>query len=130
MTVFLDANVVMYLIGAAHPHRDRAESLLDDLVLRDTRLVTDAEVFQEILHRYSAIRRTDAIEPAFATLTGLVDDVFPIGEDEVRAAKSLVLAGAGARDAVHVASMRTHQVDQILTFDRGFDRFDDLVRLS
>jgi hypothetical protein len=41
-------------------------------------LVTDAEVFQEILHRYVSIRRHDAIQSAFDTLSGLVDDVFPI----------------------------------------------------
>lgn len=130
MTVFLDANVVMYLVGAAHPNRDRAEALLDDLVLSDTRLVTDAEVFQEILHRYSAIKRREAIDPAFTTLNGLVDDIFPIGADEVAVAKALVLDGSGARDALHVATMRANSVDRILTFDQGFDWFDDLVRLA
>lgn len=130
MSVFIDANVVMYLVGAAHPNRDRAEALLDELILADTRLVTDAEVYQEILHRYSAIKRTDAIAPAFDTLSGLADEVFAIGHDEVVQAKVLVLDGAGARDAVHVAAMRAHGVSRILTFDRGFDRFEDLTRVA
>lgn len=127
--VFLDANVVMYVIGAPHPHRERSQGLLDDLILSDTRLVTDAEVFQEILHRYSAIDRAEAIDPAFATLRGLVDDVFAVGMAEVDAAKTLVIDGVGARDALHVATMRANGVSRVLTFDRAFDRFDDLRRL-
>ncbi len=130
MTVFLDANVVMYLIGSAHPNRDRAQTLLDDLILSNTRLVTDAEVFQEVLHRYSAIDRREAIEPAYTTLNGLVDEVFSIGLAEVEAAKDVLLKhSAGARDALHVASMRANDVSRILTFDRGFDQFSDLQRL-
>ena len=74
MTVFLDANIVMYVIGAPHEYRDRSQVLLDQLIVSGTRLVTDVEVFQEILHRYGAINRRDAIEPAFALLHDLVDE--------------------------------------------------------
>lgn len=132
MTVFLDANVIMYVIGSAHANRDRAQELLDELILNDTRLVTDAEVFQEVLRRYAAIARPEAIEPAYAALQGLVDEVFSIGLSEVEAAKDVLLAGFGAeaRDALHVATMRANGVSRILTFDRGFDRFGDLERLS
>ncbi|WP_212754424.1 type II toxin-antitoxin system VapC family toxin [Nakamurella aerolata] len=132
MTVFLDANIVVYLIGGAHPNRQRSQIVLDELVLADTPLATDAEVFQEILHRYGAIDRPDAVQPAFATLEGLVDEVFPIGMTEVRAAKNMMVEGrrVGARAALHVASMRTNDVHRIFTFDRGFDRFLDLDRIA
>jgi hypothetical protein len=40
--------------------------------------VTDAEVLQEVLHRYVAIDRRDAIEPATAALLDIVDEVFPV----------------------------------------------------
>jgi uncharacterized protein len=46
------------------------------LVSGQERLVTDAEVLEEILHRYVAIERPDAIQPAFDALLGVVDDVF------------------------------------------------------
>lgn len=130
MTVFLDANVVMYLIGAPHPNQDRTRVVLRDLVQSETRLVTDAEVYQEILHRYAALHRLDAIDLAFSTMSGLVDAVFPIGMSEIDAAKALVLEGAGARDALHAVTMRSNSVGRIFTFDRDFDRFDDLTRLS
>lgn len=41
------------------------QRLLERLVSERQRLVTDTEVLQEILHRYVAIDRRDAIQPAF-----------------------------------------------------------------
>jgi predicted nucleic acid-binding protein len=60
----------MYLVGAPHPHKIDAQRLLENSSDRQ-RLITDAEVLQEILHRYVAIDRRDAIQPAFDAL--LVD---------------------------------------------------------
>ena len=51
---------------------------LEKLISDRQRLVTDAEVLQEILHRYVAINRRDAIQPAFDALLGIVDQVLPI----------------------------------------------------
>lgn len=130
MTVFLDANIPMYLAGAPHQNKARALQLLDELLLARTRLVSDAEVFQEILHRHSTINRPQALVDAFAILSGLVDEVFPIGLQEVAAAKALVLEGVGSRDAIHAVTMRGHGVTRILSFDRGFDRFADLERIA
>lgn len=129
MTVFVDASVVMYLVGAEHPNRPRAEALLDSLVMAGTKLVTDAEVFQEILHRYAAIKRPAALVDAYTLMSELVDEVYAIRREDVDAAMALVLDGVGARDAIHVATMRAHGVSRIASFDQGFDRFGDLTRL-
>ena len=45
----------MYLMGAAHPHKTESQVILERLIAAGERLVTDAEVLQEILHRYTAI---------------------------------------------------------------------------
>jgi len=130
--ILIDSNVPMYLVGAEHPHKADAQRLLDDLIAREERLVTDAEVLQEILHRYTAIDRPDAIQPAFDAVLSVVDDVFPIGVEEAEGAKQVVLGGYGlsARDAIHVAVMRSHHVHRILSFDAAFDRFPGLERLG
>jgi len=87
---------------------------------------------QEFLHRYAALRRPDAIQPAFDVLVGLVDDVFSIDTDDVQSAKQVLLGGSdlSARDALHIAVMRRHGVDTIMSFDRGFDRSPGLTRLG
>jgi predicted nucleic acid-binding protein len=129
--IFVDSNVPMYLVGPDHPHRTDARRLLDRLAAERERLVTDAEVFQELLHRYMAISRLSVVQPAFDALHAVVDHVFPIDETDVMHAKDLVGTHArlSARDAVHVAVMRRHGIDQVLTFDRGFDVVAGLRRL-
>src|SRR5256885_16982142 len=85
----------MYLIGAPHPHKADAQRLLERLVSDRQRLVTDAEVLQEILHRYAAIDRRDAIQPAFDALLGIVDQVLPIDQVAAERAKEIVLGRTG-----------------------------------
>lgn len=122
----------MYLVGAPHPHKTDAQRRLEELVTGRERLVTDAEVLQEILHRYVSIDRPDAIQPAFDVLLGVVDEVFSVDRAAVERAKEIVLGrkGFSARDAIHLALMQIHGVKRILSFDRGFEGFPGITRLS
>jgi len=122
----------MYLVGAPHPHKADAQRLLEKLVGDRQRLVTDAEVLQEILHRYVAIDCRDAIQPAFDALLGIVDQVLAVDRAIAELAKQIVLGyrQLSARDAVHLAVMQHHGVEQIMTFDSGFDAFPGIRRLS
>jgi len=129
--IFIDSNLPMYLIGAPHPYKEAARHLLEDAVRANERLVTDAEVFQEILHWYSAISRREAIQPAFNIVHELVDRVFPIDMPDVEQAKSILLTyrKISAREALHVAIMRSHGIDRIMSFDSGFDHIDGVARI-
>jgi hypothetical protein len=121
----------MYLVGASHPHKNDAQQLLERLVSERQRLVTDAEVLQEILHRYSAINRRDAIQPAFDALLGIVDHVFAVDLAAIERAKAIVLGNPrlSSRDALHLAIMQQHRIERVLTFDSGFDGFPGITRL-
>lgn len=129
--VFIDSNIPMYLVGAPHPNKEQAQSLLRRLVQGGRRLVTDAEVYQEILHRYGAINRPEAIGPAFTMLDEVVDECFDITRSVVDRARTLLDArpGLSARDAVHAAVMASNEVTEILSFDVGFDRVSGIRRL-
>jgi len=129
--VFIDSNVPMYLVGAEHPNKPLAAAILQRLASQGERLVTDAVVFQEILHRYSAIRRTEMIQPAFNVLLGVVDEVFPIDLGCVESAKAVLLAysGLSSRDAVHLAVMDIRSVKSIVSFDAGFDTVGGVNRI-
>jgi hypothetical protein len=130
--IFVDSNVPMYLVGASHPHKADAQRALERLVSARERLATDAEVLQEILHRYVAIDRRAAIQPAFDALLGVVDDVFPVDARTVERAKTIVLARQrlSARDALHVAVMEQHGIARILSFDDGFDDVPGIERVT
>jgi len=130
--IFIDSNVPMYLVGADHPHKIDARRLLERIVADGERVVTDVEVFQEILHRFVAIERRDAIQPTFDVLREVVDAVFSIHDDDVERAKAIVLGrrGLSARDAIHVAVMEREGVRRILTFDAAFDAMPGIERMS
>lgn len=121
----------MYLIGAAHAHKSDAQRRLERLINDRERLVTDAEVLEEVLHRYVAIQRLDAIQPAFDAILKIVDEVIAIDRKVAERAKQIVLAyrHLSARDAVHVAVMEQHRITRILSFDTGFDNLPGLTRI-
>ena len=88
--IFVDSNVPMYLIGRDHPNKDAALRVLGELVRAGETLVTDVEVFQEILHRYVALRRREFIRPAFRVLNELADAVLGIERHHVDRAADIV----------------------------------------
>ena len=98
-------------------------AVLTQLAREGERFVTDVEVYQEILRRYTAIQRTDAIDAAFESLDAIVDETLSFDMSDVRAARDLIASvdGISARDALHVAVMRKSEINRIFSFDRGFD---------
>jgi predicted nucleic acid-binding protein len=129
--IFVDSNIPMYVVGSAHPHKIDAGIVLERLVAAGERLVTDAEVFQEILHRYTAINRREAIGPAFQAMLDIVDEVMPIDKADVLRAGEITQhrIQMSARDAVHIAVMERHNIQSILSFDADFDRWPGLQRI-
>jgi predicted nucleic acid-binding protein len=130
--ILIDSNIPMYVVGAAEAQKAVALRLLAKLVNDRQRLVTDAEVLQEILHRYVSINRRESIQPAFDALLGVADEVLPVERAAVERAKEIVMGhrNLSARDAVHLAVMEQHGIERILSFDSGFDNFPGVTRLS
>jgi uncharacterized protein len=89
-----------------HPIRTRPtrQRWRENLISDRQRLVTNAEVLQEILHRYVAINRRDAIQPAFEALLGIAAE----------RAKEIVMGHRqmSARDALHLAVMEQHGINE------------------
>ena len=130
--ILVDSNIPMYLVGAAHPNKEIARRLLEEAITAGETFCTDAEVLQEILHRYVAIRRREEIDPAFDALLGIVDVVFPIERADVERARRVLRSAPtlSARDAIHVAVMLGRDVERILRFDAGLDGIPGIIRVA
>ena len=130
--IFIDSNIPMYLVGTEHANKHAARRLLESCINRSERLVTSAEVLQEILHRYVSIDRRDAIQPAFDALLNVVDQVYAIETRDVERAKTLLqgVTAISARDALHVAVMQRYDIARIMSFDAGFDRVTTIERVA
>lgn len=130
--IFVDSTIPMYLVGEPHPNKELARRALEELVAAGESLCTDAEVLQEILHRYTAIRRPEVIDDAFESVIGVVDVVYPIDRTDVERARRLLRTSVrlAARDAIHIAVMQGRDIGRILSFDAGFDGIPGIVRLA
>ena len=115
---------------SATENKHAARRLLERAIADGDALATDAEVLREILHRYTAIERREAIGPAFDAILGVVDVVHPIELADVQRARRPAASSThlSARDAVHVAVMRRREIDRILSFDTGFDGIAGITR--
>ena len=122
----------MYVIGAPHPLKDVAGPMLERVLREQERLVTNAEVLQEILHRYTSIRRREAIPVAFELVLDIVDTVFPIELQDMEEARRILLDSEdlSARDSLHYAIMRRYEIGRIMSFDGDFDGLPGIERIS
>jgi len=129
--IFIDSNIPMYLAGAPHPHKPEAQILLERATASKERLVTDAEVLQEILHRYASLERRRTIQPALQAVLEIVDDVLAIEKRDVLRAGEILEhpCHMSARDALHIAIMERHGIRRIMSFDRDFDRWPGITRI-
>ena len=130
--IFVDSNVPMYLVGEPHPNRERALEAISRLFRAEEILVTDVEVYQEILHRYSAVRRFDVLNDAFGALDRIARVALPIHKPHVLRAREILnsVTAISARDALHLAVMEDTGITRILSYDRGFDAIPGIERIE
>jgi uncharacterized protein len=127
--VFVDSNVPMYVAGRDHPLRAPARRFLERAREGAVEVCTSTEVLQEILYRYSALKRRDLAVAVYDLFVQLCPVVFPVTLADTDRAKSLLADGISVRDAIHAAVMSGNGVTKIATFDAGFDQLDGITRV-
>lgn len=123
MKVFIDSNIPMYVAGEEHPNKAPSLRFLEGVRSRDIEGCTSTEVLQEILYRYSALRRLDLMRRVYDLFVRVCPVVFDVTLADTDRARDLLaeVAGLSARDALHAAVMLNRDVEWIATFDHGFD---------
>lgn len=111
----------MYPVGRKHPLRPEARDFFEKSLEQHTRLITSAEVLQELLHAYIPVSRMSTLEAAFTLAGSRIQEVWPVEFDDVRLARVLIdrHPELGARDLLHLACCRRREVTEIKTFDRA-----------
>ncbi|MYH09980.1 MAG: type II toxin-antitoxin system VapC family toxin [Gemmatimonadales bacterium] len=119
--IFVDANVFMYFVGADHALKTEARAFLYRSQNRDRRLVTSAEVLQELLNFYLKGHRLSALDDAFTLAEACIDEVWAVEEADVLTARNLANSHPEleARDLVHLACCIRRGPDDLMTFDRA-----------
>lgn len=122
--IFIDANIFMYAAGKDSPQKEPSQKFLTQAVLSQAkeRACTNAEVLQEILHRYSHIGLPKKGFEIFDLILSLGLQILPIEVIDLQQAKSLMQedSSLSSRDAVHLGVMHNHEISRIATYDKGF----------
>ena len=128
---FLDANIPTYAAGRGHPLKEFCKEVLRLSARNPRYFFTDAEVLQEMIHRYLALRRWPegkrVVLDFAALMAGSVEPV--VAEDVVRACdladRYAARSGArlAARDLLHAAVVLRAEGDEtkIVSADGDFD---------
>jgi uncharacterized protein len=130
--LLVDANIFMYAGGAEHPHKAAAVAQLERFAGGEEEGAIDAEILQEILHRYRAIGRWREGGRLYDLVRRVIPLVFAIDERLTDRARDLLeqYPHLMARDALHAAVVFEHGLRGICTFDRDFDGIRGLARVE
>ena len=130
--ILVDSNVLMYASGADHPNKPLALRFLNRVAAGELEATVDAELLQELIHRYRALNRWPDGQQVYTLVRSLFPEVLAITGAVMDYAKRLVDEdlGVSARDAVHAAVVAIYKLEGICTFDRDFDRIRDCRRVG
>ncbi len=130
---FIDANVPIYASGRESPYKQPCARVLMMAAERPMSFVTDAEVVQELLHRYlSSGRWALGREVLHGFVEVMRDRIEPVYAEDLRLAARLADSHPNISDTnlLHAAVMRRVGANQIISSDADFDRLPDITRLD
>jgi predicted nucleic acid-binding protein len=131
--ILIDANVFMYATGTDHPLKAPSLAVLE-LATEHQSFFTNAEVFQEILHRHISQRRWDAVKATFFfdQMELMESRIEPVFAADVLSAAELAgrYPNLSARDLIHVAIAVRAGATHIVSADAAFDGLAEVQRLD
>lgn len=86
----VDTNVFMYAGGRPHPNKSSSKAFLRQVVNGSVSAAIDAEVLQEILHRYRAVNRWEDGKKAYDLTRSIMRNVVSITADVMDDARLLM----------------------------------------
>jgi len=121
--IFVDSNLFIYAVGRPHPLKESARNFFIESSRLGKRLVTSAEVLQEIIHVYLPAGRMAHMNAALELAESGMDNIFPITLEMVMHARNLIDTHPqlAARDLIHLSTCQQHDIKELMTFDRALN---------
>lgn len=130
--ILVDSNIFTYAAGSLHPHKRPSVAWLERVARDELEVVIDAEVLQEILHRYRAIDEWKAGRLVYDQVRRLIPVAIPVDVEILDRARRLLDSHRHlmARDALHAAVVLEHELNAICSYDKDFDRIKGVRRIE
>ena len=130
--ILVDANIFMYAAGAPHEYKVPSLRFLHEVARLEHECCVNAEILQEILHRYRSIGRWEAGKEVYHLAKKIVPTVEPITADLMEKTVELMNAYPQlmARDCLHAAHCILSGLEGICSFDRDLDTIEGIRRIE
>lgn len=131
-TFFVDANIIMYAVGAEHLYRLPCLNALERIVQEKLPVAVSSEIHQEILHRYLSLGLPQKAQQVSIKLETIIPTTLPVTIADIRRARQLAghYPTLKARDLIHVAVMLENGLTHILSTDHHFDQVSQVERID
>ena len=122
----------MYVAGREHPNQVPARHFFEQASRTAIELCTSTEVLHEILYRYAGLGQREVARQVYDLFVQLCPLVLPVTHADMDRARDLAcrLTQVSVRDAVHAAVMLNNEIEEIATFDTGFDEIAGVKRVA
>ncbi|HEV2854943.1 MAG TPA: type II toxin-antitoxin system VapC family toxin [Thermoanaerobaculia bacterium] len=131
--ILIDTNVFIYAAGKESPQKGPCQRFLDRIVDgKGPAACTNAEVLQEILHRYRSLKVPEVGFQLFDAITHLGIPVLAVTDRTMAEARRLLeeYPALSTRDSVHLGVMREHGIEEVLSYGTGFSDVPWVKRLE
>ena len=122
----------MYAAGASHKYKVPSVKFLHGAARQEHSCCVNAEILQEILHRYRAIGRWDEGREVFFLARKIVPVVEPVTEEILNKTVELMdsYPNLMARDCLHAAHCLLAGLEGICSFDTDFNLIEGIRRIE
>jgi len=122
----------MYAAGAPHKFKMPSLKFLHDVARLEYDCCTNAEILQEVLHRYRSIGRWEEGKEVYFLARKIVPNVQSITAEITDKAVDLMdkYPDLLARDCLHVAHCLLSELEGICSFDKDFDEVEEIKRIE
>jgi predicted nucleic acid-binding protein len=130
--IFIDTNIFIYASGDPHPHKEPSARILEKAAVNQIKVVSNAEVLQEILHYYWAKKDKLRGFRIIEKIIEIIPLILPVNKNDILKAKELLdkYSQIEPRDAIHTATMLNRGIKTIYTYDKHYDQIREIKRLS
>jgi predicted nucleic acid-binding protein len=130
---FLDTNIVLRHLLQDHPdHSPRATAYFRRIALGELRVRTSEIVVFEVVFTLERTYKLPKIQirDAVLSLLGLPGIVFPGKRRFRKVFEYYIDLNISFADAYHIVFMERLNLEEVITFDRGFDRVKTITRVE
>ena len=129
---FIDTNILMHAAGRNHKYKKPCTQVLYYINNIDYSFYINTETIQEILYRYTKINLKSFGIKLATNVLNLFDNILLLTVEDIYQSINLLekYNFLISRDALIIANMVNHDIKNIISADKVFDKVDEVLRID